>query len=252
MKNIRNSDVGYMGADTSKVFSGKSENLTNIMMYRETADFFASEIRRRLPPRAEPYKLLDVGSFKGELMSDVLARLPEYTFETTAVDVNSEALENNSADFKINSGANNLPFENGSFDIVMVRYVLQWNVFDSQKNILSELERVVKGFIIIEHVGSDSIDTDGWRSKMDDVLDGVEIPVLKMDGYFFSSKDELEQWMRENSISFECLRNRKIDKASNVYIERYALSETESDTLRTILGDKDYFIQTDWVIYPKD
>lgn len=244
-------EVQEMGDTTSKVFAGQYESETTREMYTETAEFFADEIRKRLNNERE-YTLVDVSSFQGELMADTLKRLPEYRFHTIAVDVDHNALTNNVATTnRIVAAADNLPFSDHGIDIAMVRYVLQWNSAEKQKKILAELARTTKEFAIIEHIGSDVADTDGWRKHMDILVGGEAVSKLKRGEHFFSSRDEIEEWMKQAGIMFERIRDREIHDASNAYIERFALDENESEQTRQILGDKDFFRQTDWIIYPK-
>lgn len=139
-----------------------------------------------------------------------------------------------------------------SKDVVIVRYVLQWNYPEKQKEILNELSRVSKEFAVVEHIGADIEDTDNWREKQDELVSGEKIPKLKRGEHFFSSRTEIESWMTEKGISFERIRERTIPEASNAYIERFGLDEADAQIARGILGDKNYFIQTDWLIFPKD
>lgn len=242
----------YMGDDTSRIFSGETDNRTNVEMYGETADFFANEIRKRLPVKDGEYTIADVGSFQGELLADLLAKLPEYRFKAIAIDINEAALQNNTTtDNKVVAHAEALPLEDKSVDVAIIRYVLQWNNAEKQKKILSELARVVRSFALLEHVGSDVIDSDIWREKTEELFTGEKVSKMKRGEHFFSSKDEVERWMLEAGIDFQCIKNRKIDNGADVYIERYALTPGEAEQTRSILGDKNYFQQTDWAILPK-
>jgi len=242
-----------MGDSTSRVFRGEYISNANKEMYAETAEFFADEIKKRLPLREEPYVLIDVGSFQGELLGELLKKMPGYKFQTIALDINEVALgDNQVTDKKIVADAGKIPLADKSVDVVIVRYMLQWNYEEKQKKILQEIARVVKEFALVEHVGADIADTDGWRKKMDDLLDGEEIPKMKRGEHFFSSKDEIEAWLKQSGITSELLKNRKIKGAADVYIERFGLNTAEAEKVRSILADKNYFLQTDWIIYPQE
>ncbi len=80
------------------------------------------------------------------------------------------------------------------------------------------------------------------------MLDGKEIPKLKRIDHYFSSRNEIEKWMQENKINFERLMERKIENLEDVFIERYNLNDGESLKTKEILGDKNYIIQTTWLI----
>ncbi len=249
--NNTNSRVQDMGKDTSKVFSGGSQSETNKQLYGESAKFFADAIKERLE-KDRSYTLIDVGAFQGELLTNILNHLPEHNFTTIAVDINEEALSNNIvAHHKIFAEAESLPFETNSINLAIIRYVLQWNPPEKQKLILQELSRVVNKFTVIEHAGADVVDTGLWRERMDNLLSGKDIPKIKRHGHFFSSRDEIETWMSEAGINFERLKDRVIADGADIFIERYSLDAGEAGKAKEILGEKNYFRQTGWVVYPR-
>lgn len=245
--------VQDMGDDTSRVFSGETQSQTNREIYSETAEFFANEIKKRLSVRNEPYTVADVGAFQGELLSDIIEKLPEYHLKTIAVDISEQALEKNTAsEEKIVSRAERLPFDDKSIDIAIMRYVLVWNEAETQKKILEELARTVKEFALVEHSGPDVVDTDEWRNKTNELYRGDEVPKLKRTGHFFASRDEIEEWMQQFGIKFERLRDRLVQNLSDVFVERYALNAEDAQKTRDVLGDKNYLRQTDWIIFPQE
>ncbi len=247
--NIERINTTDMGATTSRVFAGEYKSKTTKEMYGETADFFATEIRKRLPNN-KSYSLIDTGSYQGELLGELLKKLPEYHLQTFGIDINQAALSHNSADQKILASAEALPLEDKSVDVAIVRYVLQWNELEKQRKILQELARVTREFTLIEHAGSDIINPEAWRKHTDNLFDGAIIPKMKREGYHFSSRDEIEKWMHESGITFTRLRDRRIENMANVYIERYRLNKEEAEKAKQILGDKNYCRQTDWIIFP--
>jgi hypothetical protein len=56
--------------------------------------------------------------------------------------------------------------------------------------------------------------------------------------------------MTEENINFERIAERKVNEVSNVFIERWALNEVDSEKTNKILADKNYIIQTTWLITP--
>ncbi|MFA7302751.1 MAG: class I SAM-dependent methyltransferase [Candidatus Paceibacterota bacterium] len=240
-----------MGESTSKVFSGESELTANKEAYAETGEFFADQIRPLLTDKDATYTIADIGSYKGELLGDIIAQLPEYRFHTIAVDTNSDALRENTANEKVVADAGKLPFQDRSIDIVIVRYLLQWNSPEKQQQILKEIARIVKKRALIEHAGAPVLDTEDWRRKSDTLFLGAEIPKMKREGHFFASREEVEQWMTEFSIPFERTKDRVIENAADIYIERYALNDGEAAKAKQILGDSNRFQQTDWALFPE-
>ena len=188
----RHVEIQNMGEDTSKVFSGEATTRASQEAYNETPLVFSEEIKKRLSPDKE-YIIADIGSFKGELMDKLLELVPGYKFRTIAVDINQDALNNNVLQEKIVSSADSLPFENGSIDIEISRFLLQWNYWERQKQIVREIVRTVKEFALIEHGGADNNDTDNWREKMDMLFEGVEVPKLKRGEHFFHPEMKLKK-----------------------------------------------------------
>jgi ubiquinone/menaquinone biosynthesis C-methylase UbiE len=244
-------EIQDMGTATSEAFNGSNENKAIQETYGETPQFFADEIQKRLQEKDKQYTIADVGAYKGELLGNLLQQLPDYNFETIGIDINNTALaENNSAQEKVVATADSLPFADHSIDTLIARYVLQWNNPDKQQKILAEMARVSKEFALIEHAGADISDPNPWREKTDELFSGVKIPKLKRGEHYYSSRDEVEKWLQDQGITFERLRERRIDNIADIFITRYMLSEEEAEIARQILGDRNYFIQTDWILLP--
>jgi len=243
------------GESTSEVFAGKYVFEATKELYAQSAPYISSIIEKLLPPM-EPetlkYELTDLGSFKGELLSNIISRLPQYHFHTTAVDINEIALRENNADQKIVAELNKLPIKNLSQDVVTARYVLVWNTLTDQQRILSEIARITKGVAIIQHAGADSKNSDEWRYNLNKLLTGIDIPKLKREGHFFSSRQEVEEILNGLAIRYEKIKEKRIDNFSDVFIERYSLNENEKETMKRILDRKDYIFQTTWLIFPKN
>ncbi len=242
--------VPDMGDETSEVFAGRVEKQSLVEIYAESADFFANTIKARLDPKDGPYSLADLGSFKGELLRDILEKLPEYKINPIVIDLNENALrENLVGRHAIVANLEKIPLMDQSVDIAVVRYVLQWNDFQKQKEIIREILRVVKKFAIIQHAGSPSDNSEEWRLRVDGMLGGIQ--KIGKQGRFYSSRAELEQFMEEEGISFERLQDRVVKDLSDVYISLYNLDDIESEKVKTGLGEKDYVVQTSWILHPK-
>ncbi len=243
--------IYHMGIKTSDVFRGKSELGPVREIYGESAKFFSGIIRSKFVV-GEKHSLLDIGSAKGELVSEMLGYLPEYEFDITATDTNPDAINGNPAKNKIVADAESLPIDDKSVDVVLMRYVLQFNSLNSQENILKEVQRVTKEIAIVQHGGADSVDSDSWRSGVDQIFHSSELLQLNRDGILYSSQDEVESMMDKNNISYERIQSRRIEGLSQAFIERYSLNDDQIKLIKNILGDKDYIMQTTWIIYPKD
>src|SRR5262245_34382071 len=120
------------GEKTSSVFAGKGKSSASQRIYAESAELFAALIADSLAPHSGPHVLADIGSFKGELMFEILERLRGYAFQTIAVDINREALDENRADRKIVADVVDTLLEDKAIDVTICRYVLQWNPPEKQ------------------------------------------------------------------------------------------------------------------------
>lgn len=242
-----------MGDQTSEVFRGNSPSTAVHEIYGESADLFANIIKSKLPDTEKEYSLVDIGSSKGELLSDVVNLLPEYHFNITATDMNAEAVSQNSATTnRVVADAEALPFADNGADIITMRYVLQFNSLEGQERIIKEISRTVKEFAVVEHGGSDGVDAEAWREKVGKIFEDDDLPQIKRKGMFWSSAEEVESLMEKNNIRFERVLSKKIDGLSQVYIERYLLNDDQSSEIRKMLEGKDYLVQTTWIIYPKE
>jgi len=238
------------GENSSKVFKAEGNlSKTNIKMYRQSPEFFANIIRKNLRP-GKTYRIADLGCYSGEFLQNIIDLLPEYEFKTIGID-REENLENNkTAEEKIPADLELIPLKDKSVDIAIMRYVLQWNVREKQKKILSEIARIIKEFAIIQHIGADNVESDLWREKFDNLLGGA-IPKIKRVGYYISSKNEIESWMREHNISFEKIQNRKIEEFYRVFSERWNFTNEEDEIAKKTLDNKNFAIQTSWLLYPQ-
>ncbi len=243
----------YQGEHGDVVFRGEGRFLANKELYAESAENFANVIKEKLPVREEPYVLADLGGHKGELLGNILEKLPEYDFKTIAVDLNEDALAQNvTAVEKVVASLDKLPLSDKSVDVVMARYVLPWNSQEVQKNILKEIIRVAKQFAIIEHAGAPSDDAEAWRQNLNKLFNNEKVTELNgRHTQFFSSRGEIEDWMTEAGVHFERITERKVDNLSDVFIEKWGMGSAKINAVKNILGDKDYIMQTRWVIYPQ-
>jgi len=239
-----------MGERASRVFSGEAKTKATQEAYNKTPEVFSREIKNRLSPNRE-YTIADIGSFRGELLNNLLGLIPDYRFRTIAIDIDEDALNQNLLQEKRIANAEKLPFEDNSIDIEIVRFLLQWNNWERQKRIIREIARTVKEFALIDHGGADNRKTDEWRKKHDRLYNGVEVPKLKRKECFFSSRNEIEKTMKDNGIRFERIQEKTINDLSEIYSERFNLNAEESAKAKEILADKNFVIQTDWIIYPK-
>ncbi len=238
----------YQGENSSQTFSGENKTQTTFELYAQSADFFANNIKQKLIPQQE-YIFADLGCYGGELQESIINLLPQFQFYTIGIDHENNLLNNNFAHEKIGADIERVPLKDNSVDIALMRYVLHWNIAEKQKRILKETMRLIRDFAIIQHVGPDQSDAVSWREKITVLLSG-KVPKIERYGHFWSSSDEVESWMKEQNIQFERIQHRKIDTFSNMFYEKYNLSEEENREVVEFLGDKNYIVQTSWLIYP--
>ncbi len=240
-------DMGILASD---IFANKKGNsLVITQLFKESVPLFSSIIKNKISGKNNHiYSLLDIGSYQGEFVKNIVKSLPDIKFEIFAVENNNFALEKNSiAMHKINSDVTNLPFLERDFDISIIRYVLHWNSWENQKKILSEAIRVTKDFLLIQHLGGDVDNYDDWQNRMKEIIGGI-IPKLNRTDAYFSTAEEIEKYFTLSNVEFIRLQHRKIENSSQGFRERFDLTDNEFVTIKNILGDKDYVIQTTWLI----
>jgi hypothetical protein len=234
----------FQGEKASDAFHGKSENNAMKLVYSESADLFSQEIKKYFKPGN--YNLVDLGGHRGEFLNDILLKLPEYTFDSTVVDIN-DGIDKDVNAKKLQIDIRNTPFTDKSIDITIVRYVLAWNSLLNQKEILKEIARITKGIAIIQHQGSMNEDPLRLQNALHTVFNG-DIPKLKRDNCLFTESILVETRMNELGIEYEKIQNRMVKGLSDIFIERFSLSEHEAQKTKDILHDCDYIIQTTWVL----
>lgn len=238
----------FQGETTSAPFSGEGRSTTIQQAYGESAKLFSEIITNRVKDKDVEHSFADFGCHKGELLKNVLDLLKDYRFYTVGVDVAANLQDNTVATEKVPCNLTNIPLESKSVEFGMMRYVLQWNTITEQEKILNEVLRVVSDFVIVQHVGPGNESPDSWRERLDELFTGVQVPKMKRDKGFMSSEGEIERIFVNNEIKYEKIDSKRLENLSNIFIERFNLSEDESVTVRNILADKDYMIRTTWVI----
>lgn len=243
------------GKGASRAFEGERGVLVIEKIYGESAKFFADEIRKFLPPRPEAYTMsvLDVGSYRGEFLKDLIAEFGnDYNFDVTAIDANEAALKDNpAAGMKVVGNVAQLPFRDNAFDVTVMRYVLPWNTKVEQKQILGEVNRVSDKYAIIQHSGAVRENSNDWQVEFHKIFSG-DIPKLKREKVYFSSPTEIESWMSEEGINYRVLQDRVVPDVSDLFIAKYELSPVDTAKIKELLVDRDYIEQASWVLEKKD
>ena len=237
--------MNEQGVNAQKLFYGQMEGQAVELFYSESAELFANTISKIMAPGS--YSLIDLGGHKGELFSEVKEKLPDYHFKAIIAD-KVDGIDPNLGAEKIVTDVTHTPFENKSADIVIVRYVLAWNTPENQKEILKEISRITKGIAIIQHQGADS-DNPALLSEAQSKLFSGDIPELKRDlNYSWTDPRTLETWMNELGIKYSTIQDRRIDGLSDLFIEKYGLTDQKADSVKEMLHNYDYVMQTTWVL----
>lgn len=233
------------GINAEKIFHGEGQSEATRLVYRGSASLFSEIIQSKL--EKGEYSLADLGSHRGEFLKDLTKLLPGYTLKTIAIDINVDDLEHNNADRKIVSDLSKLQLADKAVDITVCRYALAWNNIETQKEILKEIKRVTKRIAVIQHQGANSIDPKGLQDASMKLFNGV-IHQLKRDQFYFSTTEEVEKIMQELGIRFERIQIKEVSGLSDVFADKYNLSEVENNTVREILKGSDYVTLSAWVL----
>jgi len=232
------------GKNASPLFKGMSQSREATLFYGESVDLFAQIVKKNFVPGT--YTLADLGGNKGEFLSKVTEKLPEYSFKSYVVDVNLGIEIGLNAE-KIDGNILENKFEDKSIDIVFLRYALSWNPFDKQKDVLKEVSRICKGVTIIQHQGYNDVQISEQDKVFSKIFDG-RIPEIARNDYFPTNLSQVEKWMSELGLRFSRVQNRKVENISNLFIEKYRLNEKDAQLIKDILSGCDYLMQTCWVL----
>src|SRR3989338_6062625 len=171
------------GKKAPTLFKGDGNSNTSKIIYGESADLFSQLIRKEFKP--SKLSLIDFGTSGGEFLDSLLKKLPEYRFSTIGIDRERKALDKNSiVDTRMNSDLVKISLKDNCGDIVIMRYVLQWDSIKKQKIILSELNRVMNKFAIIQHAGADSKNAEKWRKTNDNLFKGKISALNRFEQFF--------------------------------------------------------------------
>lgn len=230
-----------------EVFGGNAELPTNVVFYGESADFFAQTITNNLSPGS--YSMADFGGAGGELCRNILNKLPRYTFKVDVFDTDTKALARNKVASRFfETDLASVPAENKSYDLTIMRYVLQWNLLNEQKSIISEIARVTRGLAVIQHCGPIEEEKDEWRAASENMINDTGIDHMKRKNYFYSSREEVETIFRELAVPYKCIQYRRIENYADIFVERYGLDDTDAKKVRDAIANKNHIMQVAWVL----
>ncbi|MEI8328359.1 MAG: methyltransferase domain-containing protein [Candidatus Taylorbacteria bacterium] len=236
--------MSNQGTNAENIFHGKGESQASKLFYTESTPFISEIIKNNLEPGR--YTLVDLGGHKGELLRELLLRLPDYNFEASIID-EEEGLDADLNVKKIVADITNTPLVDKSVDVAVMRYVLPWNAFEKQKLIFKEIARICKGICIIQHQGANSNNPRPLQDASKRLFSGI-VPKLKRDNGFFTESSQIELWMDELNIHHEKLQERKIETLSEMFIEKFNLSSDDTALTRETLKGCDYIMQTTWIL----
>ena len=231
------------GSNASPMFRGKGKSRAAELFYNESADFFADIIRNNIKPGT--YSLADLGGHKGEFLAELLTKLPEYNFESTVI--YREAGLESGVGKKVVGDIRSTPFSDKSIDVVILRYVLAWNLLADQLLVLKEISRICRGICIIQHQGADSSDPKPLQEASAKIFGGI-VPRLKRDNGYFTESKQVERWLEEIGVIYEKIQERKIETLSETFIEKFNLSVEEADIIKNALCGCDYIMQSTYIL----
>ncbi len=232
------------GANSIQAFHGKGKANAIKLFYGDSASLFAKLIRNNL--KAGKYTLVDLGGHRGEVLGDMLPLLPEYEFKAVIID-KVRGIDEGVKARKIVGDIIGNEMPDKSADIVLMRYVLPWDSYENQKLILKEVQRICKGFAIIQHQGAQSDNPKPLQDASLKLWSGA-VPVLKRDFGFFTEAKQVERWMTELGINFEKLDQKYIGTLSEMFIEKFNLNETDAQATKDILSGCDGIEITTWLL----
>ena len=236
------------GKNSSQLFSGQGVSNASKMVYGANEKLYLTLIRKTFSPK-ETIQLVDLGGFKGEFTSRILKDLPSYKFEVTAVDSSASALKlNQTAKIKLCKDLTKTTLPNKYATLTILRYVLSWNTLKEQEGILKEAKRITNKFLIISHQGPLEEEAKNWRTKWAKLFSGRIIRKLKREGYYFSSAQDIESLMDTLQLKYKQVEQKNVKNILDLFVEKYALSKSETEKARAIVTGVNTIQITTWII----
>lgn len=137
--------------------------------------------------------------------------------------------------------------EDKSVDVSVMRYALAWNIYEKQREVLSEVKRITKKIAVIQHQGADSLNPVELQDASSKLFDG-RVGNLKREGFYFSTSSEVEEMMGNLDIKYVKVDERKIPGLSTLLALKYNLSDEDQKRVVEILGECDYVVSTTWIL----
>jgi ubiquinone/menaquinone biosynthesis C-methylase UbiE len=156
-----------------------------------------------LPNILKNKRVLELGVGTGKTLVSILRQKPKKVY---AVDFSEKAIEKSLERFKRNASfvkadVKHLPFESGSFDIVVCYYVLNNNLKKDRTLVVKEIHRVLKkgGICLFEDFSINDLRNEGQKHKTD------KNTVVKKNGLIahFFEEEELKELFADFKIKFD-------------------------------------------------
>lgn len=237
MADMKNDDVGKNFRNVS--INPQSEITRAI--YEKYNPVIADAISRRFPEQST-LSCLELGGGAGALVKEVKKLLPGKNLVFTNVDRSEELLKADAySEHKILQAIEDIdPHVIGKFDVILVRYVLNYNNPDNQKRIIGKIKELLKpsGIFILHHVGAGDSKHKSLLNKLFST-DVVSKKLLRSQPYWTTWQEQLN-CLHEASLTTTVLTQYNIPIGS-LYKERYELTNTEEEKLHTFLGKYDFY-----------
>src|SRR3989338_11715622 len=183
---------------------------------------------------------LEMGGANGALISDLTTFYRNKGIELvfTNVDQDSSLLAKDSiSQCKIVSRLEDLSLKR-RYDVVLMRYVLQYNDSKTQGEIIGKVCDALKddGIFVLHHCGASN---EEHRGRLEHIFSDVVSKKLKRNGGHCSTWEEVEAILEANNLDVHTLERYQLS-IRDLFKNRYDLTENQDKKLHDLLGVYDF------------
>lgn len=220
------------------VFTQEPPSATFEEIYKNHNGILVDSIARKFP-HGSRITCLEAGGGSGALLQDLNTQLDGRELIATNIDLSSELLDADIFSVKKIQGRIEDMVSSQAYDLIIMRYVLNYNGIENQLAILKKVYSLLKddGLFLLHHCGSAN---EKHRIKWNAVFasDVISEKLVRTDSYW-STWADVKKMLRE--VGFKTAeREQYTVPLGDLYKRRYDLSDSEESHLHEFLGEYDY------------
>jgi SAM-dependent methyltransferase len=233
-----------MSKDVGKNFASVSTNPQSEVaktIYEKRNSLIAKTIIENFPGK-KIIDCLELGGGAGALVKDLKNILKDTSLRFTNIDRSEELISKDEySDNKFVTPIEDIDVSKlGRFDVILIRYVLNYNDLDTQKRIVEQAKKLLTpgGIFILHHVGAKDSEHKDLLNRLF-TTDIVSTKLIRSQPYWLTWK-EVENILVDKGLEIRVLAQYQLPIGS-LYKERYDLTDAEEEKLHDFLGKYDFY-----------